>query len=105
MMNCFRPVLKLNAVQKFIKSRIEKRLLDQMRNSARKYPPMFGEKQEIHVGNKTARIQTENAYSLTVNGSLTVVNYLLNNTVKGGTYTPAKLMGYKLVTELRVQVH
>ena len=26
------------------------------------------------------------------------VNYLLNNTVKGGT--PAKLMGYKLVTEL-----
>ena len=50
MMNCFRPVLKLNAVQKFIKSRIEKRLLDQMRNSARKYPPMFGEKQEIHVG-------------------------------------------------------
>ncbi len=22
------------------------------------------------------------------------------NTVKGGTYTPAKLMGYKLVTEL-----
>ncbi|PTV46645.1 hypothetical protein DBL01_12610 [Acinetobacter pittii] len=36
----------------------------------------------------------------TVNGSLTVVNYLLKNTVKGGTYTPAKLMGYKLVTEL-----
>ncbi|MFY0084709.1 hypothetical protein ABTP93_21780, partial [Acinetobacter baumannii] len=31
---------------------------------------------------------------------LTVVNYLLNNTVKGGTYTPANLMGYKLVTEL-----
>lgn len=49
MMNCFRPVLKLNAVQKFIKSRIEKRLLDQMRNSARKYPPMFGVKQEIYV--------------------------------------------------------
>ena len=49
MMNYFRPVLKLNAVQKFIKSRIEKRLLDQMRNSARKYPPMFGVKQEIQV--------------------------------------------------------
>lgn len=61
---------------------------------------VWGEARNSRGEIKTARIQTENAYSLTVNGSLTVVNYLLKNTVKGGTYTPAKLMGYKLVTEL-----
>ncbi|MFW2562593.1 saccharopine dehydrogenase family protein [Acinetobacter baumannii] len=101
MMNCFRPVLKLNAVQKFIKSRIEKTVVGPNEELRAKVPTyVWGEARNSSGEIKTARIQTENAYSLTVNGSLTVVNYLLNNTVKGGTYTPAKLMGYKLVTEL-----
>lgn len=101
MMNCFRPVLKLNAVQKFIKSRIEKTVVGPNEELRAKVPTyVWGEARNSRGEIKTARIQTENAYSLTVNGSLTVVNYLLNNTVKGGTYTPAKLMGYKLVTEL-----
>ena len=101
MMNCFRPVLKLNAVQKFIKSRIEKTVVGPNEELRAKVPTyVWGEARNTRGEIKTARIQTENAYSLTVNGSLTVVNYLLNNTVKGGTYTPAKLMGYKLVTEL-----
>ncbi len=58
---------------------------------------MFGEKlRNTRGGNKKPLVsKRKNAYSLTVNGSLTVVNYLLNNTVKGGTYTPAKLMGYE----------
>ncbi|HFX6175636.1 TPA: trans-acting enoyl reductase family protein [Acinetobacter baumannii] len=101
MMNYFRPVLKLNAVQKFIKSRIEKTVVGPNEELRAKVPTyVWGEARNSSGEIKTARIQTENAYSLTVKGSLTVVNYLLNNTVKGGTYTPAKLMGYKLVTEL-----
>ncbi|EXW49553.1 saccharopine dehydrogenase family protein [Acinetobacter baumannii 44467_9] len=50
MMNCFRPVLKLMPSKSLLNHVLKKRLLDQMRNSARKYPPMFGEKQEIRVG-------------------------------------------------------
>ncbi|WP_163120124.1 saccharopine dehydrogenase family protein [Acinetobacter pittii] len=101
MMNYVRPVLKLKAVQKFIKSRIEKTVVGPNEELRAKVPTyVWGEARNSHGEIKTARIQTENAYSLTVNGSLTVVNYLLKNTVKGGTYTPAKLMGYKLVTEL-----
>ena len=50
MLNYVRPVLKINAVQKFIKSRIEKRLWGQMRSFARQYLPMFGVKHEMHVG-------------------------------------------------------
>ncbi|MDO7513089.1 saccharopine dehydrogenase NADP-binding domain-containing protein [Acinetobacter baumannii] len=101
MMNYLRPVLKINAVQKFIKSRIEKTVVGPNEELRAKVPTyVWGEVRNARGEIKTARIQTENAYSLTVNGSLTVVNYLLKNTVKGGTYTPAKLMGYKLVTEL-----
>ncbi|MDV7554163.1 saccharopine dehydrogenase NADP-binding domain-containing protein [Acinetobacter baumannii] len=101
MMNYLRPVLKINAVQKFIKSRIEKTVVGPNEELRTKVPTyVWGEARNTRGEIKTARIQTENAYSLTVNGSLSVVNYLLNNTVKGGTYTPAKLMGYKLVTEL-----
>ncbi|EML1064737.1 saccharopine dehydrogenase NADP-binding domain-containing protein [Acinetobacter nosocomialis] len=101
MLNYVRPVLKINTVQKFIKSRIEKTVVGPNEELRAKVPTyVWGEARNARGEIKTARIQTENAYSLTVNGSLTVVNYLLKNTVKGGTYTPAKLMGYKLVTEL-----
>ncbi len=101
MLNYVRPVLKINAVQKFIKSRIEKTVVGPNEELRAKVPTyVWGEARNARGEIKTARIQTENAYSLTVNGSLTVVNYLLRNTVKGGTHTPAKLMGYKLVTEL-----
>lgn len=50
MMNCFRPVLNSMPSKSLLNHVLKKRLLDQMRNSARKYPPMFGEKQEIRVG-------------------------------------------------------
>lgn len=101
MMNYLRPVLKLKAVQKLIKSRIEKTVVGPNEELRAKVPTyVWGEARNARGEIKTARIQTENAYSLTVNGSLAVVSYLLKNTVKGGTYTPAKLMGYKLVTEL-----
>jgi len=37
---------------------------------------------------------------LTVTGSLAVTEFLLNNSVSGGAYTPSKLMGPDLVTRL-----
>lgn len=41
-----------------------------------------------------------NGYSLTVDGSLEVVQYLLNSKVAGGAYTPSRLPGAELVTRL-----
>lgn len=94
MLNYVRPVLKSMLCRSLLSHVLKKRLWGQMRSFERKYLPMFGVKQRNARGEiKTARIQTENAYSLTVNGSLAVVNYLLKNTVKGGTYTPANLIG------------
>jgi short subunit dehydrogenase-like uncharacterized protein len=49
---------------------------------------------------KTARIKTENGYTVTVTGSLAVVDHLSSHAVRGGSYTPAALVGADLVTRL-----
>ena len=61
---------------------------------------VWGEASNAKGEKKTARIKTANGYSLTVSGSLAVTEFLLNNTVTGGAYTPSKLMGADLVTRL-----
>ena len=49
---------------------------------------------------KIARIRTANGYSLTIAGSLAVVEHLMKNKLAGGAYTPSKLVGADLVTHL-----
>lgn len=101
MLNCLRPVLKLQSVQKMVKSHIGKSVVGPDEELRAKLPTyVWGEAKNAKGQIKTARIQTENAYSLTIIGSLTVVDYLLQHDVKGGAYTPAKLMGSSLVTQL-----
>ncbi|RSZ27303.1 saccharopine dehydrogenase family protein [Acinetobacter bereziniae] len=102
MLNHLRPVFKLQWVQKIMKSLICKSVTGPDAERRAKIPTyVWGEVRNAQGQTKTARIQTENAYSLTVNGSLAVVSYLLDQRVNGGTYTPAKLMGYQLVTQLQ----
>ena len=101
MLNALRPVFKIQAIQKVIKSMLGKSVVGpdvELRVQLPTY--VWGEAKNVHGQTKTARIQTDNAYSLTVNGSITVVRYLLENQVKAGSYTPAKLMGYHLVTQI-----
>ena len=101
MLNGLRPVFKIQAIQQMIKSLIGKSVVGPNEELRAKLPTyVWGEAKNLHGQIKTARIQTENAYSLTVNGSITVVRFLLENKVKGGSYTPAKLMGYCLVTQI-----
>jgi short subunit dehydrogenase-like uncharacterized protein len=38
-------------------------------------------------------MSTPNGYDLTVSAGLGIVEYLLNNSVEGGYYTPSLLMG------------
>lgn len=61
---------------------------------------VWGEATNAHGEKRTARIKTANGYSLTITGSLEVVQYLLQNEVPGGAYTPSMLMGPGLIAEL-----
>ena len=63
-------------------------------------PYVWGEASNAKGEKKTARIRTANGYSLTVTGSLAVVEHLLKNKPAGGAYTPSKLVGADLVTLL-----
>jgi short subunit dehydrogenase-like uncharacterized protein len=61
---------------------------------------VWGEAMNAHGEKRTARIKTANGYSLTITGSLEVVQYLLQNEVTGGAYTPSMLMGPGLIAKL-----
>ncbi|WP_410210190.1 saccharopine dehydrogenase family protein [Aquirhabdus sp.] len=99
--NCARPLLKISAVQNLLKSLIGKSVTGPDEELRAKLPTfVWGEARNARGQVKTARIQTVNAYSLTITGALAVIEYLLHNQPQGGAYTPAKLIGAELVTRL-----
>ncbi len=99
--NWIRPALGWSWVQKLMKSRIEKTVSGPSEAVRAKQPTyVWGEVRNAQGEVKTARIRTENGYSLTINGSLAVVDYLLNNAAEGGSYTPSRLIGPELVSQL-----
>ncbi|WP_130802813.1 saccharopine dehydrogenase family protein [Acinetobacter ihumii] len=101
MLNSIRAVFKYKAVQNLMKQAIEKCVVGPDEELRAKLPTyVWGEAKNAKGEIKTARVQTQNAYSLTIHGSLTVARYLLEHDVKGATYTPAKLMGSRLVTQI-----
>ncbi|MEQ1312399.1 saccharopine dehydrogenase NADP-binding domain-containing protein [Acinetobacter sp. XH1639] len=101
MMNWFHHILKFKIVQRVMKSIAGKSVVGPNEELRAKQPTyVWGEARNAQGQIKTARIQTENGYSLTVNGSLMVIRYLLDQKVKGGTYTPANLIGSDLVSRI-----
>lgn len=99
--NLLRPLLGLNPVQKLLKAGMGKMITgpdDQKRSGQATY--VWGEARNARGERKTARVRTDNVYSLTIVGSLAVVEYLMQNRPAGGAYTPAKLVGAELVTRL-----
>ena len=99
--NWIRPLLKLSVLQRLIQARIE-RTVKGPDEATRARTPTFvwGEATDGSGRTVTARIRTANGYSLTVTGSLAVVEYLLDHRPAGGAYTPARLMGADLVSRL-----
>ena len=99
--NHFRWLLGLGFVQGLIKSRIANTVKGPSEEVRAKLPThVWGEATNAKGEKKTARIRTANGYSLTVTGSLAVVDFLLKNKPAGGSYTPSKLVGADLVTLL-----
>lgn len=99
--NYIRPLLGIAWVQRLIKTRIAKTVRGPSEKK-RAHQPTFvwGEVVNARGEKKTARIRTANGYSLTVTGSLAVVDYLMKSGSVAGTYTPAKLVGSILVNQL-----
>lgn len=99
--NYIRPLLGLGFVQKLIKSRIAKTVKGPSEAARAKMPTfVWGEATNDSGQKKTARIRTANGYSLTITGSLAVIEHLMNNQPTGGAYTPSRLVGADLVTQL-----
>ena len=99
--NLVRPLLGLQAVQKFLKARIGKNVSgpDDSKRAGQS-THVWGEARNAAGVVKTARVRTENVYSLTITGALAVVEHLAQHSPEGGAYTPAKLVGFELVSRL-----
>lgn len=99
--NYLRWLLRSTRVQNFIKRRIEAKVKGPDESVRARQPTfVWGEARNAAGEVRTARIRTANGYSLTVTGSLAVVEYLLREQPAGGAYTPARLLGAQLVTRL-----
>jgi len=99
--NWIRPMLAWTWVQNLLKARIDKTVSGPSEAVRAKLPTyVWGEVRNAKGDRKTARLRTENAYSLTITGALAVADYLLRNQPAGGAYTPATLVGADLVTQL-----
>lgn len=99
--NLFRPLLGRPAIQRWLKARID-RTVQGPDDAIRAQLPTFvwGEVRNARGETRTARLRTENVYSLTITGALAVVEHLRQHTPAGGAYTPAKLCGADLVERL-----
>ncbi|MDR5798641.1 saccharopine dehydrogenase NADP-binding domain-containing protein [Caballeronia sp. LZ001] len=99
--NYIRPLLGLPWVQKLIKARIARTVKGPSKEKRAKMPTfVWGEVTNARGEKKTACIRTANGYSLTITGSLAVVDHLMAARPAGGAYTPARLVGADLVKRL-----
>lgn len=100
-LNKFRFLLGLKFVQNYLKKQVDKKVKgpdESKRNSLKTY--VWGEVRNKNGDVKTVKIKTANGYALTITGSLTVVDYLINHPDNQGYTTPAVLIGAGLVTTL-----
>ncbi|WP_091533875.1 hypothetical protein [Fontimonas thermophila] len=94
-------MLAIPVVQVFLKARIGKIVNGPDEATRSKQPTyVWSEARNARGAIKTARIRTENVYSLTVTAALTVIQHLMHHKPAGDAYTPARLCGADLVTRL-----
>ena len=101
--NWFRPFLKFQWLQNIVKAKVAEKMKGPDAQARAAEPTyVWGEARNPAGVTKTARVKTANGYSLTITGALAVVTHIekKQNVLAGGTYTPSKLMGSKLVEQL-----
>ena len=96
-----RPLLALPSVQAFLKARIDKTVKGPGEATRARQPTyVWGEARNARGEVRTARVRTDNVYSLTITGALAVIEHLMRHRPAGGASTPSKLVGADLVTRL-----
>lgn len=99
--NVLGPLLGLAPVQAALKRRAGAVAGPDAKARARSPCYVWGEVRNAAGATRTARIRTANAYDVTVQGALAVVQKLLSrNSAEAGSFTPARLCGPGLITEL-----
>lgn len=96
-----KPLLSMQWVQNMMKRRIEKSVtgpeLGERQNSQMQ---LWGEVSSADGRSVSATMTTPNGYDVTVSASIGIVEFLLENDVEGGFYTPSLLMGADYATSL-----
>lgn len=93
-MRMMKPLLSMQWVQNMMKRRVEKSVTGPAageREDSRM--ELWGEVKSADGRSVTATMMTPDGYDVTVMASLGIVEYLLENDVEGGFYTPSLLMG------------
>jgi short subunit dehydrogenase-like uncharacterized protein len=101
LMALLRPLMATAPMQAMLKSLAERFVKGPDENTRARLPTwVWGEARNAKGVVKTVRIKTANGYSVTVDGALTITQFLLSQRPAGGSYTPAMLMGPDLVERL-----
>lgn len=98
--NSLRWVLGLNVIQRLLKEKAAKLKGPNTEQREKLFTCLWGEVKNSRGESRVLRMTTSNGYALTIHGSLAVVEYVLQNTLKGGYKTPSQLMGADFVTGL-----
>jgi short subunit dehydrogenase-like uncharacterized protein len=99
--NVLAPLLGLAPVQAALKRRAGAVIGPDAQSRAASPCHVWGEARNAAGATRSARIRTANGYDVTVRGALAVVQKLLaRSSAEGGSFTPARLCGAGLITEL-----
>ena len=93
-MRMLKPLLTMQWVQNLMKRRIERSVTGpEVGERQASQMQLWGEVSTADGRSVSATMTTPNGYDITVTASLGIVEYLLENDVEGGFYTPSLLMG------------
>ena len=96
-----KPLLSMQWVQNLMKRRIEKSITGpEFGERQRTKMQLWGEVSSADGRSVSATMTTPDGYDVTVMASLGIVEYLLENDIEGGFYTPSLLMGTDYASSL-----
>ena len=88
------PLLRLGFVQSFLRRKVERKISGPSDDGrAQSVMQIWGEAKSADGRTVSATMTTPNGYDLTVSASLALIEFLSENTVEGGFYTPSLLAG------------
>lgn len=96
-----RPVLAFSPLQNFMKKQIGKMIRGPAEEERRKSVTyVWGEVSNAAGVTKTAFLKTAEGYTVTIHGSLGIVEKLLGGEISAGSCTPSQIMGERFVSTL-----